>query len=193
MVSSSLQETAASTLSTGRYANNSSVHCACACVCVSERGGCHTHTHTHTFLLGTLGEQKVEITAPYVLSKGVRPIVVYPAFAFEGYPNRDSTPYVERYGIPECQTVLRGTLRYKGTPLLVQSLCLVGFSNDDPQVSSFCSFCRRLHSLVSACYGIWHAAGGKKKLFLGWEHKGRKGGGSYFPSFPSFPSFPCFA
>ncbi len=33
---------------------------------------------------------------------------------FEGYPNRDSVPYGEIYGIPECRTVLRGTLRYPG-------------------------------------------------------------------------------
>ncbi|EGD80106.1 saccharopine dehydrogenase [Salpingoeca rosetta] len=77
--------------------------------------------------------KKVEIEAPYVLSKGVRNINIYPAFAFEGYPNRDSTPYEERYNIPECLTILRGTLRYKGTPLLVQSLALVGFLNDHPQ------------------------------------------------------------
>ncbi len=34
--------------------------------------------------------------------------------AFEGYPNRDSVPYREVYGIPESRTVLRGTLRYPG-------------------------------------------------------------------------------
>ncbi len=33
---------------------------------------------------------------------------------FEGYPNRDSVPYREIYGIPEARTVLRGTLRYPG-------------------------------------------------------------------------------
>lgn len=38
---------------------------------------------------------------------------IYPAFAFEGYPNRDSTPYKERYLIPEAETIIRGTLRYK--------------------------------------------------------------------------------
>lgn len=31
-----------------------------------------------------------------------------------GYPNRDSTPYVELYGIPETKTMQRGTLRYPG-------------------------------------------------------------------------------
>ena len=32
----------------------------------------------------------------------------------DAYPNRDSTPYVEIYGIPEAQTMYRGTLRYPG-------------------------------------------------------------------------------
>lgn len=30
---------------------------------------------------------------------------------FEGYPNRDSIPYIEIYGIPSTKTMLRGTLR----------------------------------------------------------------------------------
>jgi saccharopine dehydrogenase (NADP+, L-glutamate forming)/spermidine synthase len=33
---------------------------------------------------------------------------------FEGYPNRDSVPYAEAYGIPQAKTMLRGTLRYPG-------------------------------------------------------------------------------
>lgn len=33
---------------------------------------------------------------------------------FEGYPNRDSVPYAEAYGIPQAKTMLRGTLRYAG-------------------------------------------------------------------------------
>jgi saccharopine dehydrogenase (NADP+, L-glutamate forming)/spermidine synthase len=33
---------------------------------------------------------------------------------FEGYPNRDSVPYADIYGIPDANTVLRGTLRNKG-------------------------------------------------------------------------------
>lgn len=35
-------------------------------------------------------------------------------FQFEGYPNRDSVPYVTAYRIPEAHTVIRGTLRYPG-------------------------------------------------------------------------------
>jgi len=32
----------------------------------------------------------------------------------EVYPNRDSFPYLELYGIPEAETMFRGTFRYKG-------------------------------------------------------------------------------
>lgn len=30
------------------------------------------------------------------------------------YPNRDSLPYIELYGVPETKTMFRGTFRYKG-------------------------------------------------------------------------------
>lgn len=33
---------------------------------------------------------------------------------FEGYPNRNSLPYIELYGIQKTKTMLRGTLRYIG-------------------------------------------------------------------------------
>jgi saccharopine dehydrogenase (NADP+, L-glutamate forming)/spermidine synthase len=33
---------------------------------------------------------------------------------FEGYPNRNSVPYADIYGIPNAKTVLRGTLRNRG-------------------------------------------------------------------------------
>ncbi|MEW5901730.1 MAG: saccharopine dehydrogenase C-terminal domain-containing protein, partial [Acidobacteriota bacterium] len=33
---------------------------------------------------------------------------------FEGYPNRNSLPYIDLYGIPETKTMLRGTLRNLG-------------------------------------------------------------------------------
>ena len=33
---------------------------------------------------------------------------------FEGYPNRDSTPYIEIYGVKNTETMIRGTYRYPG-------------------------------------------------------------------------------
>ena len=37
-----------------------------------------------------------------------------PGFAFEGFPNRDSTKYSSLYGIEDAHTMFRGTIRYKG-------------------------------------------------------------------------------
>src|SRR5271155_3540882 len=61
------------------------------------------------------------------------PYFIYPAFAFVGYANRDSTGYKESYDIPEAQTVLRGTLRYQGFPEFVKVLVDIGFLSDEPQ------------------------------------------------------------
>jgi len=52
----------------------------------------------------------------------------------EVYPNRDSLVYKELYGIPETQTMFRGTFRYKGcceTMDLMKSLNLLSYDNFD--------------------------------------------------------------
>lgn len=53
--------------------------------------------------------------------------------AFVAYPNRDSTPYKERYQIPEAETIIRGTLRYQGFPEFVKVLVDIGFLSDEEQ------------------------------------------------------------
>jgi len=67
------------------------------------------------------------------LLKSAKPVFVYPAFALEGYPNRDSTSYGGHYGIPEAHTILRGTLRYQGNPKFMQALVDCGFLDDTPR------------------------------------------------------------
>jgi saccharopine dehydrogenase (NADP+, L-glutamate forming) len=62
-----------------------------------------------------------------------KPYFIYPGYAFVAYPNRDSTPYKERYNIPEAQTIIRGTLRYQGFPEFVRVLVDMGFLSDEPQ------------------------------------------------------------
>ncbi|RAL62339.1 hypothetical protein DID88_004905 [Monilinia fructigena] len=47
--------------------------------------------------------------------------------------NRDSTPYKERYNIPEAQTIIRGTLRYQGFPEFIRVLVDMGFLSDEDQ------------------------------------------------------------
>ncbi|KAI9140331.1 saccharopine dehydrogenase [Paraphysoderma sedebokerense] len=70
------------------------------------------------------------IPGPELLNSAKFIYTGYPAFAFEGYANRDSTPYDKRYGIPEAQTIIRGTLRYQGFPTFMQALVNLGFLDD---------------------------------------------------------------
>jgi hypothetical protein len=56
-----------------------------------------------------------------------KPYFISPAFAFVAYPNRDSVPFKEWYGIPEAETVIRGTLRYQGFPEFIKALVEIGW------------------------------------------------------------------
>lgn len=58
----------------------------------------------------------------------------------EIYPNRDSLPYQELYGIQEAKTVLRGTIRYPGWSRImdaVKSLDLLSFDEIDTAGKTF--------------------------------------------------------
>lgn len=59
--------------------------------------------------------QIVEVMSGGELMSIARELDFLPGFAFEGFPNRDSTKYGELYGIPDAHTMFRGTLRYKGS------------------------------------------------------------------------------
>lgn len=61
-----------------------------------------------------------------------KPYFIYPGYAFVAYPNRDSTPYKERYHIPEAETIIRGTLRYQGFPQFIKVLVQIGFLEETP-------------------------------------------------------------
>lgn len=54
-----------------------------------------------------------------------------PALAFEGYPNRDSTPYKDLYGLHHCTKVIRGTLRYPGFSVIMSGLRNLGLVRDE--------------------------------------------------------------
>ena len=75
---------------------------------------------------------KVVEIAGEKLMGSAKPYFIYPGFAFVAYANRDSTPYKERYAIPEADTIIRGTLRYQGFPEFVRTLVDIGFLNDEP-------------------------------------------------------------
>lgn len=49
----------------------------------------------------------------------------------EGYPNRNSLPYLDIYGIPEARTIFRGTLRYPGWCETLRKLVDAGWLSDE--------------------------------------------------------------
>lgn len=73
-----------------------------------------------------------EVEGPELMAEA-KPYFIYPGYAFVAYPNRDSTPYKERYNIPEAQTIIRGTLRYQGFPEYIKALVDIGFLSEEPK------------------------------------------------------------
>ncbi|KAF3760070.1 Apo Saccharopine reductase [Cryphonectria parasitica EP155] len=76
----------------------------------------------------------VNVAGPDLMATA-KPYRIYPGFNLVAYPNRDSTPYKERYNIPEAQTIIRGTLRYAGFPEFVKVLVDIGFLDDTERAS----------------------------------------------------------
>lgn len=59
-------------------------------------------------------------------------IKINPAFMLEGFPNRDSVPYKELYGLKDCTKLIRGTLRYPGFSVIMMGLRNLGLISEDP-------------------------------------------------------------
>jgi saccharopine dehydrogenase (NADP+, L-glutamate forming) len=66
------------------------------------------------------------------LMDAAKPYFIYPGYAFVAYPNRDSTPYKERYNIPEADTIIRGSMRYQGFPQFAKVIVDIGFLEETP-------------------------------------------------------------
>ena len=54
---------------------------------------------------------------------------------FEAYPNRDSMPYMDIYGLQGVRTMFRGTLRYPGWCHILQAIVRAGYLNQNENVS----------------------------------------------------------
>ncbi|UCF49953.1 MAG: saccharopine dehydrogenase NADP-binding domain-containing protein [Thermoplasmatales archaeon] len=51
---------------------------------------------------------------------------------FENYPNRDSIPYKDIYGLKDAKTVYRGTFRFTGWCETLRKIVALGWLNDKP-------------------------------------------------------------
>jgi saccharopine dehydrogenase (NADP+, L-glutamate forming)/spermidine synthase len=50
---------------------------------------------------------------------------------YEGYPNHDSIPYLDLYGIPKAATIFRGTFRYPGWCRTMKIIADLGYLDQD--------------------------------------------------------------
>lgn len=57
---------------------------------------------------------------------------LFPSLNLEGYPNRNSLVYESVYGIEGAETILRGTLRYKGFCCVMRAMQSVGLFAETP-------------------------------------------------------------
>lgn len=73
--------------------------------------------------------KKVTCTEPLKVAKDVEDVSV--AMKFEVYPNRDSTVFMDRFGMTDCETFIRGTFRYKGFSTIVSAFHDIGITSDD--------------------------------------------------------------
>jgi saccharopine dehydrogenase (NADP+, L-glutamate forming)/spermidine synthase len=68
---------------------------------------------------------------------------------FEGYPNRDSIPYIDLYGIHSTKTMLRGTLRNLGWCSTMKKISELGLLDEREQNWTGMSFKDFLRALMS--------------------------------------------
>ncbi|RSL48842.1 hypothetical protein CEP53_009406 [Fusarium sp. AF-6] len=93
----------------------------------SPRGALLSQYNSATFLRD--GEV-VEISNQDLMGSA-KPYHVLDGYSFVAYPNRNSVPFREAYGIPEAHTVIRGSLRYEGNPAMVKALIDLGWINPE--------------------------------------------------------------
>ncbi|KAI8782365.1 alpha-aminoadipic semialdehyde synthase mitochondrial [Biomphalaria glabrata] len=74
----------------------------------------------------------VEIPGQGGLLNATEELTFMPGFNLEGFPNRDSTIYASEYGIQTADTIIRGTIRYKGFIEAVRSLIIMGLFGTEP-------------------------------------------------------------
>ncbi len=84
--------------------------------------------------------ETVEHPDPY-LPGGPARVEVPGIGELEGYPNRDSLPYRELYGLGEARDVFRGTLRYPGWCETMQALLRLGLLDVDEHAGLGPSYC----------------------------------------------------
>ncbi len=72
---------------------------------------------------------------------------------FEWYPNRDSTPYIEHYSMPECQSIIRGTYRNNGWCNTLRGIAQLGLNSKTPSKTPIAG-----KTFLEAFVQVWNEA-----------------------------------
>ncbi len=80
-----------------------------------------------------LADGEIRMVAGAELFDHCQPVRIPDLAEFEGYPNRDSLPYREIYGIPTTKTMFRGTLRHQGWCETLSAMADLGVGDDSPR------------------------------------------------------------
>jgi len=80
----------------------------------------------------------------------------------ESYPNRDSLVFMERFGMQDCETFIRGTLRFTGFSDIISSFHDIGLTSDDPADKSI----KTLRDLLESRLGGVHKPLGPRTAAL---------------------------
>mmetsp|Transcript_36889 Transcript_36889/g.90311 ORF Transcript_36889/g.90311 Transcript_36889/m.90311 type:complete len:982 (-) Transcript_36889:89-3034(-) len=75
-----------------------------------------------------------EAAAGTLFDQHTKPVRIFPGFALEAYPNRDSTTFQSLYGLdsPDTHTFVRATLRYRGFGVVLDALSKLGYCSPQP-------------------------------------------------------------
>lgn len=85
----------------------------------------------------------------------------------EAYPNRDSLVFMERFGMQECETFVRGTLRFTGFSAIISAFHDIGLTSDDPVDNSVKILRDLLESRVKVVYENNEKIGCFKLIMIG--------------------------
>jgi len=86
--------------------------------------------------------------APEDLFKNPLKINIEGIGELDGYPNRNSLPYIDIYGIQSAKTMLRGTLRYKGWCAFMQAAVDIGLLEEESKNRKGCSYESMMRELI---------------------------------------------
>jgi saccharopine dehydrogenase-like NADP-dependent oxidoreductase len=93
--------------------------------------------------------QDVAISGPELFTH-YWPLEVEGLGQFEAYPNRDSLPYRDIYGISDTATMYRGTLRNLGWCDSLYKIAALGFLDDQPRQAAGLTYAQYVRNLLPA-------------------------------------------